>query len=312
MLVVPNTSNSFVNTSIRSWLLVHAETKEGGVRLPYVPDDPSQTELTYSAWFKRDAAEPLFTFIYRCVHLRLREADQRQAEAAQAASAFIRARPECIVALNNAFDRATFLEPGWVVTGKRAKPVGFYIVRDSIPLFLKEINAPEGTEIGDTIKVPFSCATPYKQPGFYLAFSKHGPHRDKDVARIYVNLAREADCVALHSIWAACNALDIPFSLKSIVDGTFEARSDGIVIYVPLAHRMAFAELVDQTLSKAGFARKSEISEFIEPFADGIGLACERPSRDTTGDRKPPKSFGQMASEEFAEDLFQTLNISGG
>jgi len=303
----PNFENAFAiqpsSSSLESRVIELAQFDRSGIRLPFEPTVECCEAGLYSPWFSKNKVDELAVFIYRSLHLRLTTAvHQREIESLGLVPFF----PVDQIALENLthrFKKKTYRDSGWKIKCPCQTNRGLHIEKNGVNLFLPNSSHSYKERGEASVDIDVPCFAPFRQIGFFVAYSHLGAVQDENIVRVYLNLAEHRDGNVLFELWSACRTLNIPFTLKCVADQSFYTRSDCVVGYFPYEVRFKIADFISESLHSGEYAFNDKTSLFIENHSPGIGIAIEHIDANSQN----LKSHGQKQSEQLAKYLLDRI-----
>jgi hypothetical protein len=142
------------------------------------------------------------------------------------------------------------------------------------------------------------------QTGVYYAFGDAlpGPDDPGRALRLYFNAAQEGAVPVFEVLTAGLNALEVPFTLKTMLRPEEADRADATLLYLPPRRFPAFAAVLRESRGPLLAALAPEVPLLTRRLAPGIGLA-ESPA---TGE-----SFGLHRCRLIAEGVVDAWSAGG-
>jgi|SRR5579864_7115415 hypothetical protein len=134
------------------------------------------------------------------------------------------------------------------------------------------------------------------QAGVYYAFGAllPEPEDEAEVLRIYFHAAQQSAVPVFELLTAELDALEVPFTLKTMLQAADRDRCDATVLYLPRRRYPAFAGLGGKLANRLGASLARATPLFTKQLHTGVGLA-ESPSGS--------ESFGMLRCRLVAEGI---------
>lgn len=212
--------------------------------------------------------------------------------------------PEFFEQLHQSNQGIGYFEDGWMIL--RHESDGTIAVQKSGLTLHLDRDQHLASDTSTTINSSVAIRMPKNlvQNGFYMAVGNAGIDRRFDpnlfstLVRVYFNYSTEGAIAVMSLLTERLNALEIPFSFKTLYNPSDYERYDSGVLYFDRSDYSLVRQALTAIYAETRGYFRPEIPLFTKPLAPGVGLA-EEPKHKFT----QQESFGMNRCQIVAQGL---------